>query len=152
MIKCTSCNLENNNYVDTGEELLCDDCLENITEEFESVPEESLLRYKEYKEKNVSLQKDIQELTSNSLGHLLHTITVECSYWEFKNANEHDAISFIARTDGTYQGEEVSDLDYSIECSTADARSFANYILRLCDEIELSKIPQGGSPDVKENK
>lgn len=91
-------------------------------------------------------KKDITDFTRNESGYLLHTISVECSYHEFKHAREHDAISFIARTDGEWEGEEVKDLDYAIECSIGDAREFAEYILSLCNEIELAQIPK------KENK
>lgn len=86
------------------------------------------------------MEKCINELTRSELGYLLHTISVECSYHRFKDANEHDAISFIARTDGYWEGEEVKDLDYAIQCSIEDARDFAQYILSLCDEIELANI------------
>ena len=80
--------------------------------------------------------KEIKEFTSSELGYLIHTLSVECSYHEFKDANESDAISFMVRTDGDWDGEVVSDLYYYIGCSIEDAREFANYILSLCNEVE----------------
>jgi len=85
------------------------------------------------------MTKDINELTSDEKGCLLHTISVECSYWQFKDAQEHDAISFTARTSGEWEGVKIDDLDYGIQCSIEEAREFARYILSLCDQIELAK-------------
>ncbi|MGD6871198.1 hypothetical protein ACQCU1_03255 [Sutcliffiella horikoshii] len=89
--------------------------------------------------------KKIMDLTKSPSGYLLHTISVECSYHQLKDARKHDAISFIARTDGDWNGKKVNALDYAIECSTEDAREFAQCILSLCDEIELSKVTKTDS-------
>lgn len=95
----------------------------------------------EYKVNNESteMEKKITQKTLWETGNLLHTISVECSYHRLEDAHEHNAITFLARTEGEANGEKVNDLDYAIECSIEDARDFANYILSLCDDIESAK-------------
>lgn len=84
------------------------------------------------------------ESTTSETVNLLHTISVECSYFDLKDACEHNAITFVAKTDGEADGEKVNNLDYAVQCSITDARDFAKYILSLCDEIESAKHEKRG--------